>query len=499
MAMGALLGLPILLFVHRYIDDYGRSMDGEFRWAEVGRPLAEALFWLLNFGTPATAVAPLHQLLAIAILAFTGAVAARAYGVRSPLWTAVATAPLIAQPYFLENLSYGFDSLAMAVALALPVLAAVLVERVASWAAVRTAVGLLVASLACYQPGFNGFLPFALLLGLARTFGLAEAAGKQTQRFRWLMLRVFCSAFLALALYRLILMITFRSPTSYAINQGRLLPLDFSLAEGLLANAASFWGVIFDDWNGWPVAGVLVFWLLAYALSVWRALGRKAGRSLAKRIRACGGLIAGVAAVGFFSPGLLLFLEDPLVNVPRVLVFLGPLLCSINLQMVWGFPRLGSIQCFERTLRVVAPAAVASLGWLLVVVSYAYGHASAAQSIFEQSRLVNLVGGISRLRSRQQSPWPGKVLFIGEMLRSPVLSNTRRKFPLIGRLVPRLINNDWAWGRKQLLFHGVDLEQSRLQPDEIPAADCADPQSAECSTDFALQIAGDTVVVRMNH
>ena len=130
---GLLLVLPILLFVHRYIDDYGRSMDGEYRWAEVGRPLAAGLVALVNLGAPAVAVAPLHQLLAVGVLSLVAVVAARAYGLRSPFWSALATLPLLGQPYALENLSYGFDCLAMALALGLAVLASVTLHRVGSW------------------------------------------------------------------------------------------------------------------------------------------------------------------------------------------------------------------------------------------------------------------------------------------------------------------------------------------------------------------------------
>ena len=101
---------PLLLSIDLYIDDVERAMDGSLGWVRVGRPLADALVEWLNFGRPATAVAPLHTLVAIVLLSVVGVACARAYGIRSPFWTAIASLPLMAQPYALQAMSYGFDA-----------------------------------------------------------------------------------------------------------------------------------------------------------------------------------------------------------------------------------------------------------------------------------------------------------------------------------------------------------------------------------------------------
>ena len=494
LAAGLLLVLPILLFVHRYIDDYGRSMDGEYRWAEVGRPLADCLFALVNLGAPAVAVAPLHQLLAVGVLALVAVAAARAYGLRSPFWSALATLPLLGQPYALENLSYGFDCLAMALALGLAVVASVTLHRVVSWRGLLVGSALLLASLCLYQPATSGFLPFALMLVVGEALGLAAPVPAPPSL--WCRLgRVWASYGLALASYLMLIRLVLQERTSYATEQGRALPLDAALPTQLLRHALEFWRIIFDDWSRWPISVPWLLLPLAYAVVVWIAVGRwtmgRGGKSAGRwRQMVCTALVlAAVALNALISPGALLGREDPLARAPRLLLFLGPLLSALALQIVAGTTQL--------RWRVIPRAALVSLAWLLVVVAYAYGHATSTQAIYEQGRISRLIDGISRLQVRLPETRLTAIRFVGGMPQSPVLRNSQTKFPLLDRLVPRLINDDWSWGRTQLQFHGMKLERSQLEPGAFPAGPCIPSPTAACSSEYSLQVRDGNLLVRM--
>jgi hypothetical protein len=494
LAAGLFLVLPILLFVHRYIDDYGRSMDGEYRWAEVGRPLAAGLVALVNLGAPAVAVAPLHQLLAVGVLALVAVAAARAYGLRSPFWSALATLPLLGQPYALENLSYGFDCLAMALALGLAVLASVTLHRVVSWRGLLVSSALLLASLCLYQPATSGFLPFALMLVVGEALGLAALVPAPPSLWRRLG-RVWASYGLALASYLMLIRLVLQERTSYATEQGRTLPLDAALPTQLLRHALDFWRIIFADWSRWPISVPWLLLLLAYAVVVWVAVGRwmmgRGGKPVGRwRQMACSVLVlAAVALIALISPGALLGLEDPLARAPRLLLFLGPLLSALALQIVAGTTQL--------RWRVIPRAAVASLAWLLVVVAYAYGHATSTQAIYEQGRISRLIDGISRLQVRLPEARLTAIRFVGGMPQSPVLRNSQTKFPLLDRLVPRLINDDWSWGRTQLQFHGLKLERSQLEPGAFPDGPCVPSETTACSSEYSLQVRDGNLLVRM--
>ncbi len=498
LAAGLLIILPILLFVHRYIDDYGRSMDGDFRWTAVGRPLADLLFFLVNIGSPGIAVAPLHQLLSVGLVAVVGVIAARAHGIRSPLWTAIGTLPLIGQPYGLENLSYGFDSFGMAMAMSLAVIAAVLINLVRSWQGLIVSSLLVIASLCLYQPGASSFLSFGLMLVVGQRLGLVDdsmAAQPGIVKIG----RVLASYVLALAGYAVVLLVVFRTPTSYAAEQSQLLPFDSELPAMLLRNALSFWQVFYADWNGWPAAGLCLALGLAYVAVVWGSLAHSAvgGPRLWKRIRACGLALAVVLLIALVSPGALLMLQDPLARVPRLPLFLGPLLAAIQLQIVAGVSVVPGRSGSGWALTILPRAAVVCFAWLLMVVSYAYGHAFAAQADFEQGRISRLIAGISLFQTRLPETTITSISFVGEMPKSPVLANTQRKFPLLDRLVPRLINGGWSWGQKQLQFYGLALDRGRLPPEEFVDGPCVASTTSMCTAEYSLQARGETLLVRM--
>jgi hypothetical protein len=98
--------LPIILFVPRYVDDYGRSTEGYLNWTKEGfRPLADVIYCIFNLGEPATALAPLAQLLSVPVAGLAALALSRAFGIRSILLAILATLPLFVNPYFVENLS----------------------------------------------------------------------------------------------------------------------------------------------------------------------------------------------------------------------------------------------------------------------------------------------------------------------------------------------------------------------------------------------------------
>jgi hypothetical protein len=345
-----------------------------------------------------------------------------------------------------------------------------------------------------YQPATSGFLPFALMLVLGEALGLAALVPAPPSLWRRLG-RVWASYGLALASYLMLIRLVLQERTSYATEQGRTLPLDAALPTQLLRHALDFWRIIFADWSRWPISVPWLLLLLAYAVVVWVAVGRwmmgRGGKPVGRwRQMACSVLVlAAVALIALISPGALLGLEDPLARAPRLLLFLGPLLSALALQIVAGTTQL--------RWRVIPRAAVASLAWLLVVVAYAYGHATSTQAIYEQGRISRLIDGISRLQVRLPEARLTAIRFVGGMPQSPVLRNSQTKFPLLDRLVPRLINDDWSWGRTQLQFHGLKLERSQLEPGAFPDGPCVPSETTACSAEYSLQVRDGNLLVRM--
>lgn len=202
--------------------------------------------------------------------------------------------------------------------------------------------------------------------------------------------------------------------------------------------------MMFSDFGRWPVVLPLLLLIVSYAALMiqWRSL----------RVAFCA--MAVLVVVVLLAPGGMLLLRESFVRHPRVLLYFGPLVTSLMLQML-----VVSGQMNRRLWRL----GVLPLIWLIVVVSYAYGHAFAAQASFEQGRLARIVGAASVLQARAPAQ-PLRFLMVeGTMPRSPVLYNTARKFPLIDRLIPPLLDGNHTFTFSQLRLHGLDLEKTQRQ------------------------------------
>lgn len=236
--LGLFTLMPLLLGVDLYIDDLERAMDGSLRWVRVGRPLADALVGWLNFGRSATAVAPLYTLMVIALLSLVGVACARAHGIRSPFWTAVASLPLMAQPYALQAMSYGFDALFMAVALVCAISAALLVHLGSNWRLLAVALGLQLVSFNLYQPAANAFLVMTGCLCVASALGLLDRPWRQLS----LRLHLLISALVyagGYGLYRLLIPLFFEQRLNgYAVSSAEFKPFNAALPLEIAGSAS---------------------------------------------------------------------------------------------------------------------------------------------------------------------------------------------------------------------------------------------------------------------
>ena len=137
--------------------------------------------------------------------------------------------------------------------------------------------------------------------------------------------------------------------------------------------------------------------------------------------------------------------------------------------------------------------------WLMVVFSYAYGHTFSAQSRFEQVRPSRIVGAASSLQSLSPTQPFRSIAVRGTMPRSPVLQNTVRKFPLIDRLIPPLLDGNKTFSVTQLRHHGLDVVQRRAKKmkDSFPDQ-CVPSVTSVCTSEFSLyKVDEDDLLLRL--
>ena len=123
--------LPLLLANRPCYDDIPRSLYGITGWNNDARPLTEKLVSWLCGGTPLSNISPLPLLLSVLILAYTLTMYAKRHlaGAEQTFPAFVTGFLVMANPFFLSNLSYQFDCVTMVLALCATILPYVVPER----------------------------------------------------------------------------------------------------------------------------------------------------------------------------------------------------------------------------------------------------------------------------------------------------------------------------------------------------------------------------------
>jgi hypothetical protein len=216
------------------------------------------------------------------------------------------------------------------------------------------------------------------------------------------------------------------------------------------------------------------------------------------------------------SPGAIYLLKKSYAGLPRINVFFGAWLTSINLLTITA--SRGAQSRAAAILKFAGKTAIVSLAWLLVIFSFTYGQASNAQLDFEQGQISRIVGAISQLRATADDPGKLEVSVVGEISASKALLNATQKFPLLGKLIPRLIVTHEQAGIRKMEWYGLTAATrertlaptqsgSRIQTGKSPKdsalvtqpllsqKECQRTPSSFCSSEFQVQLQDNKAIV----
>jgi len=149
---------PIIHANFYFQDDLLRALFGYTGWEHAGRPLASIVQLLLSSAKPYMLidVAPLSQILAAILLALSAFQFNEYLKREYHKGIIFASALIIVNPFFLNNLSYRYDSFSMALGLFLAVQAFCLPLK--NKLGSKSSIALLIASLSLYQCDINIFI-----------------------------------------------------------------------------------------------------------------------------------------------------------------------------------------------------------------------------------------------------------------------------------------------------------------------------------------------------
>ena len=442
--------LPLIDVRYYFLDDIGRAMLGA-TYTGAGRPLVDILLSALTQGLPFTDVSPAPQLLGVVALALAATLLGDRLGIRSSGWIAVFALTMAGNPYFLENMSFRFDSGFMALGLLCAVTPFWLAGSTLSPPVVSSAV-LLFASLCLYQPTINCY-PVIALFFTAQSLASRPVASALVFALR-------CTAPLVLAVlaYRLLWTMVPASNVRYFLAHGDFAPLSSALHTGA-TNFAQYALVITRDWGSTGL-GVL-----------WAAMGVGSAIVLAGRIaRASGRSWKAKLGVGALAIVLLVLMAPAAFLAQMFLVkpefasrtFTGVVMVAAVISatlLTAGSGLAGRLAKISVVFQAIA----------LLGVNYAYANALRAQERFDDRVTTAIVNDILEVAPLGEawtfaiSGWTG---------RSPLSEAAVARYPVLQRLVFSVIYQDSYWAAMRFRTFGLWVTPASLSPAEKTTIIC---------------------------
>lgn len=440
--------LPILIADRYHVDDWGRSGLGYTNWGLDGRPLTDLIVTTLDLGKPLVDFSPICQIGAMVCLSWLSIVVARKFDITRPLVAALTTFPLGANPFFLTNLSYKFDSLPMALSLLFALIPIVLHRALDKPDRRSLLIGalFLLGSLCLYQPSLNAFLVFAVL-----EFLLLQKRNESPAAITLLVRHRILQVLIAIGVYKLVALYTLHEP--YSIEHSSLISGVGGLAI-VQRNLLAFWSFPIELLTGSLRSNLVLPVVLALIASI--AVGLRYTGRMVKRFKViwmCGAfLIPILMLLGTF--GFLIFLQSPTGGVRTFIGFGALITASLILisSLLTEHNVPGRLQCALLLIPAYTMIAFASI----------YGNATKAQKDYERHIAESLSDDLKAVMAVETVQ---NLIVDGSVGYAPLVDRIMEKrYRLIGHLVPIDLRGDQTGGFPIVLrFLGIYLPEESLK------------------------------------
>ncbi|UUL28203.1 glucosyltransferase domain-containing protein [Escherichia albertii] len=426
---------PIVSADRFYIDDLGRSIRGYAGWSENGRPLADLIMIAVYFGMPMVDISPLPLIAGIFIFCISVSIYLNSVGTAfNDIQRALIGLAFICNPFFLENLSYKYDALTMLLSVSLLFLSFTF-KRPKYYIA---PIILVVCSLSLYQASLTVFCSLAII-----EFSLLSSSKDDfISRAKVAVLRVVQLSIAYLFYSQLIAKIFItggyndrHSQSIFSFNN----PLKL-----LKSNTDSYVSIISSYYHKMPDIVFYAFIASTLAIAISSIIKRsKNGRWAAYNI-----IITAISFILIYTMTFahLATLKNP-IYAPRVMISFGCVLMYFLL-----------ISTHKRYFYIPASILIA----YSFVLSFSYGNAMKSQGVYEDYIKSSVSYDINRLNYKSSS-----ISFVGEMPKSEGLKLAIHKYPILRKLVPIHINNNWVWGGVSLLHYGTALSHKSISDSDI--------------------------------
>ncbi|EGT4384004.1 glucosyltransferase domain-containing protein [Cronobacter malonaticus] len=426
----ALFVLPILLSGVLYQDDILRTANGEAYWGVLGRPMSDVAVMALGFGSGFVVDSfPLSLILAGVLLGASSVMLYCRFAINRGIASGVVFSLFSLSPFFLQNLSYHFDSFPMMLGVFLAVLP--YSKMCASFKlAFRVLFGAvcLVLALSLYQATINVFLSLCAI----EIAYVLYSRGSGTDALRMSAERA-ASAIIGMIIYMKGVTPFFLSKN---VHSDLVLKAD-DPAKSLLYNFERFWNIASSLMNdSLYMAWVLIIVVATVGLIILSFRVAKSEFSLTSKIIGFAVFSSGIAVTLFSIAGPFIFIDKTVV-APRVMMGLPGFMLLIGyLASMLSSKIITTIAC-------IIPV-VFSLSY-----SSAYGNASKHQRSLEDKVFYDIASSLP-------PKLDGKKVYISGQISTAVATNMEfKRFPSLKWMVMPLYN--WS-GMVMLKHYGVKAE-----------------------------------------
>jgi hypothetical protein len=407
-----------------YNDDLSRAALGYKNWVNYKRILSNLLSTIVHMDTYLTDVSPLTQIISASIMAFSGVILLVIIYERTQfgLMELLAIIPLYLNPYFLECISYKYDSPYMALSVFGGIFPLLYRKRDLFTYISVSALGTLITCLT-YQAS-SGIYPMLVVLLLLRMW---------CNREKYQKLIKFCgSSFIGYGVGILIFKFFIMTPTKEGIYVSNALPKINEFFPNIYENLKKYYEYVLTDFKVW-----WLWIILALIIGFIMTMMNKTEQN-----RILTGLIATITILfmGILCFGMYPALVQPLF-APRAMY--GFCVC-LTFLAVCVMENMEKVSFFNISVLI--------LGWTFFVFTFTYGNALAYQKEYMEFRINLVINDINDLELYAD----GSEVIVqikGNIGLSPIIESMPQNYQILNRLVPREFSETWVGGLKFYYYY----------------------------------------------
>lgn len=407
--------ISIIRANYKYIDDFGRVIGGYKGWDDFSRYTSVLLSPFVHADNYLTDISPIPQIIAVILLAVAGIITVSALINNGSNGTGkisilhiLAVVPMGLSPYFLECLSYKYDSPYMALSVLAAVIPVVMINESAIIFGIASAVGTIIM-LTTYQAS-SGIFPMLIVM-------MSVMAWNKKAEIKNIIQKAGIAAagyIVGMGIYKFLIM---KEVDEYVSSS--VAPFNEIIAQFI-----AYYRQVIADFKTW--------WLLIIAIIIAMYVVNFIRFSEQNKIVACA-----VAVISVMVCLLLAFGMYPVLSkastYPRAMYGFGAMIAIIGVCGVG--PKRSYISGFFSI----------ALAWTFLIFSVSYGNCLYEQAKYADFRIESVIDDLKDIDMMIDDE-ETLVQISGTIGDSPVIRNIPQgSYMILERLVPQIFEQDWKW------------------------------------------------------